>query len=345
MKHITAILFILIFFADVIRGQLEPVAPFYDGHTPAINAASARNEFLFDEYTTFLSASYRQQWVDFENPPRTLKVNYSTWLSDIFSKKKIVNRLHLDFSLVMDEIPPRRTYESYMRLSYRMPLFTNNKKWMTFLSAGFSGGIMSHSIGINELNLIDEFDPYFMELRNTTTKGNFGGGIMLSHYLSREGYTLRESREGFYVGISIPHVLDFNFKSPDGSIPFSKKRQLYGVIGGQFGNYLDKNLKFRPNLTFVPGSYFDFMFEIQPKVERFWLGVGFRIDEALDKNQAITFKMSVAPYLKKNRIELISSVTRNLSNPLNTFFNNSYEFTVVLMFDNDEDNDHPGNRR
>lgn len=201
------------------NAQQDAMFTHYMYNTLAVNPAYAGSREALSS-----TLIHRSQWVSFDGGPTTQTL---TIHGPLKSKK-----IGLGFSLINDKIGPVKNIGAYGDFAYMIKLTEKSK-----LSFGLKGGINFMQVKLNELTLNEQTDVTF---QNNISKAlpNFGFGLYYS-------------AEKFYAGLSVPRLLENNFRINE--TKFSSKisediRHYYFIAGAIFK--LSDNLELKPS-TFV----------------------------------------------------------------------------------------------
>lgn len=250
----------IIFFAAIIltsiniNAQQDPMFTHYSFNTLAINPAYAGSR---DALT--ITALHRSQWVGFEGAPLTQTITAHT---PIFNEK-----VGLGFSFLNDKIGPTNTSSFYVDFSYKIKI--NEKAKLAF---GIKGGLNYRLTDLNGLTVKEVNDPVFQSDLKSEFLPNFGFGL---YY-----YT-----DKYYLGISIPKLLENDFRTNDvsGSTDLASEKKHYFFIAGAVFD-LGDNFKVKPT-TFVKitaaapiEADLTALFYFR---EKLWFGPMFRTGDAL----------------------------------------------------------------
>ncbi len=216
------ILIIAIIFVSAIGVQAQQEAMFthYMFNTLAINPGYAGSR---DALT--VTGLHRSQWVNFDGAPITQTI---TMHSPVFTKN-----LGMGLSFVNDKIGPINMTSFYFDISYKIKV---TKK--STLAFGLKGGTNMMKGELNTLELSDPNDVAFDSNIQSEFLPNFGAGI----YYSSDKY---------YVGISVPKLLENNFGTNEatGSTDLAGEEKHYFLIAGTYFN-LTQDIKLKPT-TFL----------------------------------------------------------------------------------------------
>lgn len=187
-----------------LHAQQEAMFTHYMYNTLAVNPAYAGSR---EALTATLL--HRSQWVDFKGGPTTQTFTLHSLLKN--------NKIGLGGSLINDKIGPVKNMAAYIDFAYIIKLSEKSK-----LAFGLKGGINSMQANLSALELDDQSDVTFQNNINSKILPNFGFGMYYSN-------------EKFYAGLSIPKLLENNFRNSE--VKFSTKiteeiRHYYFIAGG-----------------------------------------------------------------------------------------------------------------
>lgn len=253
MKRISLIISIL---AIALVGQAQQDAMFthYSFNTLAVNSGYAGSRKALT-----VTGLHRSQWVAFPGAPitQTLTVH-----GPVYNEK-----IGIGFSIINDKIGPIRSTGVNIDLAYKLRLGKGK------LAFGLKGGlnVQSRRLG-SEVDVNNTADQVFQTDIQSELLPNFGFGL---YYATSK----------FYVGASVPRLLENDFYNNEVFSGISGQKRHYYVIGGAVlpVNHR-KTIKFRPSafikvtegapLTFdITGVFF---FD-----DKFWLGPMWRTTDAL----------------------------------------------------------------
>ena len=245
------LLFFTVLIAQQISAQQDPQYTQYMYNMNIINPAYAGiSEGLS------VGALYRSQWVGLDGGPETFTFNIHS---------PVGKQLALGLSVISDKIGPVEETNTYVDVSYTIPLGMETR-----LAFGVKGGFTFHDIAIAEsqITLVDLSDPFFANAINETTP-NIGAGV----------YFYKPNK--YYISISVPNILNGVHLDANGTKIGSESEHLFTAAGYVFD--LSENFKLKPHALLkyafdAPASY-DlnanlFMYDL---VE---FGVGYRLDDS-----------------------------------------------------------------
>ena len=238
---------------------------------------------------------YRSQWSGLDGGPRTFTFAVHSPVGE---------RTGLGLSLIADEIGPVKETNAYVDFSYTVPVSTETK-----LAFGLKGGFTFHDIGLVDLDLIDQNDPFFANNINETTP-NIGAGV----------YFYKPNK--YYISLSMPNILDAVHLDANGTNIGSETQHLFGALGYVFD--LSENFKLKPHGIVKYASDAPISFDINANLFMYNIvevGVGYRLDDAF--SGMVNFL--VTPNLR------IGYAYDSIQSELNIVTNSSHE--VFLNFD------------
>lgn len=199
-----------------LHAQQAPMFTHYMYNTLAVNPAYAGSRDALS-----VTAIHRSQWVDFTGTPMTQTLTMHSPIKN--------SPIGLGLSLLNDKIGPINNTSLTGDFAYRIKLNEKSK-----LSLGVSGGVNIMQARLNTLQLDQEADPTFQNNINNRVTPNFGVG---TYY----------SRERFYVGLSVPNLVENNLSATNqvnGTTLIGKEQRHYFFIAGTVFN-LSQNVAFK----------------------------------------------------------------------------------------------------
>jgi len=184
----------------------------YMYNTININPAYAGSREIL---STFLL--HRNQWVGLDGAPVTNNFSINTPLG--------VSNFGIGLSFINDKIGPTVENSISADVAYFIAISENFK-----LSVGLKGTANLFNLDISKLNIYDQNDPEFQNLKSEFSP-NIGAGLYLFS-------------ENTYFGLSIPAIFETN-NYDDNIVAITKQKMHYYFIAGQVFD-LNENLKFKP---------------------------------------------------------------------------------------------------
>ncbi len=201
---------------------------------------------------------YRKQWVGFDGSPETEAASIHGPLKN--------KNFGIGLSLLNDHIGVTTRTDVYVDLAYQMQLNSRLR-----LGLGIQGGFSNYKFTVPS-KVWDTTDPIYTTVPQSNLLPNFGIGAFLY-------------AEKFYVGLSVPHLLDYdstkaiNIASAD---KFEATRHYYATAGVVFDGNPDVVVKPSILMKYVPNAPSEFDFNVNVMfVNTFWLGVSYRTNAAI----------------------------------------------------------------
>lgn len=249
MKIGLIILFLLGILGSV-SAQQDPMFTQYMHNPVSINPAYAGSRGTLN-----LVSLHRQQWVGIEGAPKTLVLSVNS---------PFINyNVGVGLSLLYDELGPTRQTGIYADYAYHLKV-TNRTK----LAFGLKGGVNIYDINLHGWRGSEGDDHIAMYGYRKLYHPNVGFGSYL--YSDR-----------FYVGFSIPKMLQNNLSDDDNTL-INKEERHYFFTGGVVLD-VSENIKFKPSTTvrIVSGAPVSAEFSAAVLLnDRLWLGGMYRLGDA-----------------------------------------------------------------
>lgn len=211
----------LILVSGTAAAQQYPVFTQYYFNELVINPAYAGNHVVLS-----LTAQYRNQWVNFPGAPKT----YSFSGHNSFMKGKV----GVGFLINHDEIGSYNNEHIYLSYSYKL------KFPHSTLSMGLQAGANLLGADYSDLDLQNPDDPAFNAVLNKI-KPNFGFGL----YYSKKNY---------FLGLSVPFILNNKIPTSFGEFPNAIKEARYYFLRGGAIFDLDRTERVKINPSFLVRS-------------------------------------------------------------------------------------------
>lgn len=184
----TLILLAFLFIAQIGYAQQDAMFTKYMFNSLVFNPAYAGSH----EYMS-VRLLHRDQWWGIDGSPTTQSFTIHTPASE---------RVGLGLSLVNDKIGSTGSTSANISYAYRFKMGPGK------LSIGLQGGVMNWRANYNDLLYRDpqNLDPTFSNINSNQWLPNFGAGI---YYYAKH----------FYVGVSVPHLINTEFKRTINVVP------------------------------------------------------------------------------------------------------------------------------
>lgn len=245
----------LMLFALTGFSQQDAMYTHYMFNTQAVNPAYAGSRKAFTVTTL-----HRSQWAGyFPGNPVTQSLTLHTPMRN--------ENIGLGLSFFNDKLGPEKTTSLFADFAYTIRLSE-----LSQLSFGLKGGVSMHTVNYNNLNPEQPDDQALINNEQSQWLPNFGFGLYYS-------------RERFYAGVSIPHLLEENFldNSLLGGAKFAlKQRHYYFIAGTIFPLGQDVSLQPSTYVKFTKGAPVELDFTANFYFyEKFILGAMLRTNDAI----------------------------------------------------------------
>jgi type IX secretion system PorP/SprF family membrane protein len=254
-------LFILLMIVSGLasEAQQDPMYTQYMFNTQTINPAYAGTW----ESLSFMVLG-RQQWAGLEGAPQTYTFSMQAPLKN--------ERVALGLNLISDKIGLEKRFYMFGDYSYLLPINDGMK-----LRLGLKGGFTNYSNNLSEYQTNAPgsgiVDQAFQGEIDQKFAPNFGvGGFLYG--------------KKYYVGFSIPKVINTEFENNYNNFSVSAELRHYFLIAGLIVD-LGENLKFKPTMLTKATFSSDFGAPVQLDLtasflikEKFWLGAMYRTGDS-----------------------------------------------------------------
>lgn len=252
-----------------------------------------------------ITGIYRNQWSGIDDGPKSFALS----MHDVLGKQQKVG---LGLFLEHDRIGVDSRTTLYGSYAYRIK-FNNGD----VLSTGLQGGFMSYQSALTEITTPEEGVDIAFSENISRFAPNFGAGI---YYESK----------GYYLGVSIPHLLAYKFTSEKETLHDNTR------LKGSYREYLftggltltlNKNIQIKPSILvqYIPAT---------PPVEistsaflvyqdELWLGLTYRSNEIV-KPESISFQVF---YQMQNGMKLGYAYDHTFA-PIGYYTAGTHEFLV-----------------
>lgn len=252
MKKIS---FLIVFLISGITAfcQQDKMFTQYMNYPASINPAYAGSR----EVLQILSLG-RKQWVGFKGAPESVVISANTPLN--------ANGLNLGVNVELDKIGLTKSNDVSIDIAYRLNLSDKLK-----LAFGLKGGFSNFNTNFSNYSSTTNYD----ELLASNLKGSFLGNM---------GFGLYLNSDKFFVGISIPRMLDYKISQGDVESSSVKKNKRHYYLMAGYLHEISPVVKFKPTvlLKAVGGSRLSYdisaMFIFNNTI---WVGTSFRNEDSM----------------------------------------------------------------
>ncbi len=203
----------MILITNFCQAQQDAQYTQYMYNTISVNPAYAGSRGVFNAVLL-----HRTQWYGIQGAPSTQTLSFNT----PFGKQ---NQLGIGASIINEKIGPSNA--TYFNIDFSYSIFVSE---IGKLSFGLKAGGHLISVDFEKLNLNDLNDGAFTKSINNKLSPNIGFGM---YYHT----------DDFYVGLSVPNLLETNHLSDGTTI--TKERMHYYFINGYI-IYINNHIKFKP---------------------------------------------------------------------------------------------------
>ncbi len=231
--------------------QQDPMFTQYMFNTLTINPAYAGSREMLS-----LMVLGRQQWVGFEGAPTT-----ATFTGHL----PVYKNMAMGASLIYDTYGPVNQTSFFIDYAYHLKMSDKLK-----MSLGLNGGFNNYAIDFIGLDKTYSNDESYYNANEQTLLSNFGFGVYL--------YSQR-----FYLGLSVPRIMENSFEEGAESYGNGNEvRHYYGMMGVVF--HLNDHFVLRPSVMtrLAQGSPFSVDLNVNTVLyDKFWIGAMYRLNESL----------------------------------------------------------------
>lgn len=232
--------------------QQDPMFTQYMHNAVTINPAYAGSRGTLN-----FVAMARQQWVGIEGAPKTLTFSVNSPFTS--------NNVGVGLSVIHDEIGPTKQTGIYADYAYHLKITSKIK-----LALGLKGGINLYDINLLDLRGAQNDDHLTLDGNRKLYLPNFGVGSYL--YSDR-----------FYVGFSIPKILQNSLSDDKNASQYANKEERHFFLTGGIVLDISDNIKFKPSTTLRVVSGSPVSAELSAAFllrDRLWLGAMYRFGDS-----------------------------------------------------------------
>lgn len=214
MKRSLTLLTFLLFVGGLVKGQQDPMFTKYMFNSLVFNPAYAGSKDHM-----YVGLLHRTQWYEINGAPHTQTFTLHTPLKN--------ERVGVGFSVVNDIIGPTNSVGANLSYAYRIPIGGS------ILSIGLQGGIEHYRADWTQLSLEENIDPAFLNNENRLLP-NFGAGLYLYN-------------KKFYIGASVPHLVEWDLRSDIQTDFYARQVRHYFFMAGAAFELNGDALVFKPS--------------------------------------------------------------------------------------------------
>jgi len=225
----------------------------------------------------------RQQWIGFENAPRTSVLNAHSYFNAIQSG--------LGLSLMLDKLGvSHQTVNAMLSYAYHIDLTDE-----VLLSLGLSGGVYNNHWDPRKNRLIEEEDIQVLGEKSSRTSADFYTGLELNGY-------------GITFGASATHLLN---ASPENSFTTKPGREFYSYV--RYRIAIDQSFDIAPCIMYRNGNHCNFFdYNVTGYFQKkYWAGLSLRPKSAFAVIMGAEIGMFRIGYAYDRSVGTVSSLSAN----------------------------------
>jgi len=254
-KHLFSVLMVTGILALGLNAsaQQDPVYTQYMNNLMSVNPA-----YTGVRGVGSISSIFRKQWLGIPNSPTTSSLTFSSPIDSLHTG--------LGFDFIFDDIGKAVSNTSlFANYSYRIQVAPS-----TQLSFGLKGGFNYIQAMFSRLDRIHLDDSYILDY------GDF------NHLMPNFGVGLFLYSNNYYVGLSVPRLLENKYNKKDISRSATSREERHYLLQAAYIYQLSPEVTFKPGFTTIlvsgaPATAdFDFSFLFYDKV---WFGAMYRISD------------------------------------------------------------------
>ena len=311
--------FFCFFFPKDVFGQQLPYQTQFRQFQAIINPASVNSDFFLYEYNVSVTSTYRMQWIDQPETPRTLHLS-TEYISNFGGAFELVGGL----SILQDRTGPFSTQGVYGRIG---SLFTDDPYFGAF-SIGFSFGVVDYRVTANRIAWRDPDDPSIPLFDFATSRPDIGVGLF--YYKRLQGGYFDE--DNIYFGLSVPQLFNQNTVVPvqDNLVPLTRTPHFYATAG--WYHFFNSDAFFEASFwgKYVEGAPFNLQVtgRFQP-TRSFWAGAGFNLNGIVHIETGFNIPGIL---FEDSNLKIGYAFDYNIS-AFGLDFGSSHELSMAILFD------------
>jgi len=310
MKNLITILFVL--FSIQLFSQQLPDRSNFEGNSFVWNPAMTAVRTYWE-----LGATYKQQWLGFQDAPRTAIVSFQYPFVD--------TNMSAGVFITHDNTHPIQFNSISFTYNYQLPLnlFKDDR-----LSIGIMGSMGEFSIDSDRIMVGDAADVLLPNDEVSSLIPNAGFGIF---YISEKE---RFYNNGFYIGIGSNQLLSNDLIFDTDGTPLNLRRDIHanGIVGFTF--LAAQDLLIEPSVWVdyasknVTNINFGILLE---KQDAFWGGLNFSLSQEFSLQAGLILKEG---FFKDGIMRIGTKASYNMGT-LGMDLGFGYEFYVAYRFENE----------
>lgn len=265
---IFGLLLLLQFFAVLLIAQQLPYYTQYRNFQSMFNPASVHSDFFLYEYNVALITSYRTQWINHEETPRTAYFS-GEYITNFGGSFELVTGLNV----LQDRSGPQGFTSLYGRIG---ALFSEDPYFGAF-SVGFNIGMAEYRISASRIDWQDPEDPNIPLFDFSAIRPDIGFGLF--YYKRFEGGYFEQ--DNLYFGFSVPQIIQGAafVQMEDRKVALRRVPHFYATAG--WYHFFNETAFLETSFwgKYVEGAPFnlDLMARLQPG-RMFWAGLGYNLN-------------------------------------------------------------------
>jgi type IX secretion system PorP/SprF family membrane protein len=212
------------------QAQQDPMLTHYMYNTSSVNPAYAGSREALS-----ISVLNRFQWVGIEGAPMTNMINVNTPI--------LKKNIGVGLTVMKDKLGPMNKTSINADFAYRLKLNKTSR-----LNFGLKGGVDMVNANLASLILTNQNDP-ILASNIQRLRPNFGFGLLFQS-------------DRFYIGVSTPRLLEYDFGTSQGTANVNfllQRRHYYGIAGAA--------LKMGPQVVFKPTTLLKLSPGAKPQID------------------------------------------------------------------------------
>lgn len=260
-------IFILVFSFVKLNAQQLPQYSNYMINDYAMNPAIGGTYGYFEG-----QSNNRYQWIGITDAPRTYVLTVNGPMKNL--------NMGLGGQVFTDIVGPTRRTGLYFSYAYYLKVTEKIK-----ISLGLNAGILQFMVDGSKITKHDPLDPVLSDGIQYAYLPDFGAGVYVY-----------STRHKWYVGASIPQIMQNKIKFFDNTVSTLSKLSTHMYVTAGYKFNLGENLKIEPSTCLKYAKPAPFQFDIGVRGiyrEKIWLGVAFRYLDAVSVMVGYTMQENI----------------------------------------------------